>query len=110
MRDPRRQGRLVRVRRGVGILNMGNRVSVRSGDGEPLAEFGGAQQGLEPDQFAAPHAIAIDSSGDVYVAEVTGVVYQAVGIDLGPFVEPVSMRKWRRSDASVPTDGAAAIV
>lgn len=77
------------------ILNMGNRVSVRGPKGEHLAEFGRGEPGLEPDQFAAPHSVAIDSRGDVYVAEVTGIVYSILGIELPAYQEPVSMRKWR---------------
>ena len=46
------------------------RVSILTTDGAVLARFGGMAPGT-PGGFTAPHGIAVDSRGDVYVAEVT---------------------------------------
>ncbi|AOH82863.1 hypothetical protein AWL63_01585 [Sphingomonas panacis] len=48
------------------------RVTILTLDGELVDRWGGVSEGREqPGNFIAPHAIAIDSHGDVYVAEVT---------------------------------------
>ena len=47
-----------------------NRVTVLDREGKALDRWG--EPGAGPGQFAMPHAICIDSRGDVYVAEVNG--------------------------------------
>jgi hypothetical protein len=49
--------------------------------------------GEKPDQFLWPHSMAIDSHGDVYVAEVSFV---EIGKDENPPREMASLRKWKR--------------
>ncbi len=49
----------------------GGRVSILGPKGEVLARWGGGSNPTEPGDFFAPHDICIDSSGDIYVAEVT---------------------------------------
>lgn len=52
--------------------NLGPRVSVVSSKGELLARLGGEDgAGLEVGKFLAPHGIALDSRGDIYVGEVS---------------------------------------
>ena len=46
------------------------RVSVFDRDGRPLARWG-TPEATKPGSFAAPHGLAVDSKGAVYVAEVT---------------------------------------
>jgi DNA-binding beta-propeller fold protein YncE len=46
------------------------RVSVYDRDGKVLARWGSADA-CAPGSFAAPHGLAVDSGGDVYVSEVT---------------------------------------
>jgi hypothetical protein len=46
--------------------------------------------GEEPGQFLAPHGIAVDSRGDIYVGEVS---WSAVGRHLDP---PRTMRCFRK--------------
>ncbi len=48
----------------------GGRVSVFDRDGVLHARWGGGEHPCEPGDFFAPHGIAVDSRGDVYVAEV----------------------------------------
>ena len=51
-----------------GAPNMGCRVCIRSLDGKQPAHLGSAVPGFEPGQFFAPHGLAVDSRGDLYVA------------------------------------------
>jgi DNA-binding beta-propeller fold protein YncE len=46
------------------------RVSVYDGDGRVLARWG-SPDACAPGSFAAPHGLAVDSKGDIYVSEVT---------------------------------------
>jgi hypothetical protein len=50
--------------------NLGARVTVLDGNGDVLGRHGARETGTDPDQFIAPHGIAVDSHGDVYVGEV----------------------------------------
>ena len=58
------------------------RVSVLDRNGSLVARFGGGTPNT-PGNFTAPHGIAVDSHGDVYVAEVTWTI----GVS-GGFVDP----------------------
>ncbi len=76
-----------------GVPNLGHRVSIYTRGGELITRFGAPLPGEAWDQFLWPHSIAVDSHGDVYVAEVS---YTEVGGRLTPAREMVSLRKWRR--------------
>lgn len=56
------------------------RVSIFTNDGRLLARWGGGGKDKETSLFIAPHTIAVDSRGDVYVGEVS-VTYG--GVDRG---------------------------
>ncbi len=71
----------------------GHRLSVLSPAGELLARFGDAEEGEEPGLFIAPHGVAVDSHGDVYVGEVS---YTIRGRRLDPPREMRSLSKVRR--------------
>jgi DNA-binding beta-propeller fold protein YncE len=49
----------------------GGRVSILDPSGRRLAQWGGGSNPTAPGDFFAPHDVAIDSRGDIYVAEVT---------------------------------------
>jgi DNA-binding beta-propeller fold protein YncE len=49
----------------------GGRVSIRDRNGNVLATWGGGENPTAPGDFFAPHDIAVDSHGAIYVAEVT---------------------------------------
>jgi NHL repeat len=49
---------------------IGPRVSIVTHEGKPLARLGDATRD-RPSQFIAPHGVAIDSHGDIYVGEVS---------------------------------------
>ncbi|MEX0762217.1 MAG: peptidyl-alpha-hydroxyglycine alpha-amidating lyase family protein [Dehalococcoidia bacterium] len=76
-----------------GVRRLGLRVMVMDRDGNMLTHFGNELGGEGPDQFLAPHGIAIDSEGSVYIAEVS---YTAYGSLQDPPREVASLRKWRR--------------
>ena len=76
-----------------GVPRLGNRVVVLDSEFNEIMSFGNEAAGEGLDQFIAPHGIAVDSHGDVYVAEVS---YTAYGSKLEPPREVVSLRKWRR--------------
>ncbi|MBI4304933.1 MAG: peptidylglycine alpha-amidating monooxygenase [Chloroflexi bacterium] len=76
-----------------GVPNLGLRVSVLDHSGRLVTRFGNPQGGEGPDQFISPHGIALDSRGDIYVAEVS---YTAFGSQQNPPREVASLKKWRR--------------
>lgn len=84
------------TRRVNNVPNFGNRVSIRTSQGEKLAHLGTPLPGFAPEQFFAPHDLAIDSHGDVYVAEVNCTFIGTLLHQPPPTTEPPSLRKWRR--------------
>jgi hypothetical protein len=50
---------------------LGHRVSIYNLRGQLQTRFGDKEEGEGPDQFIAPHGVAVDSHGDFYVAEVS---------------------------------------
>ena len=71
-------------------LNLGPRVTVFSTDGQVLARLSDQSYGAEPGRFYAPHGIAVDSRGDIYVAEVS---YAEFGQGKGPPYDLRSLQK-----------------
>lgn len=63
---------------GVISADLYGRVSILDTDGVVLARLGGGAPGT-PGNFVAPHGIAVDSRGDLYVAEVTGTFRDLAG-------------------------------
>jgi len=51
--------------------NLGPRISILNNKGELLARIGDIHRGMAPNQFLAPHGLAVDSRGDIYVGEVS---------------------------------------
>ena len=51
------------------VSELGHRLTIMDGDGKILARWGD-ESSHEPGQFVAPHGIAIDSHGDIYIGEV----------------------------------------
>ena len=52
--------------------NLGPRLSIVDAKGKLIARLGGKDgAGLEPGKFIAPHGLALDSKGDIYVGEVS---------------------------------------
>jgi DNA-binding beta-propeller fold protein YncE len=72
------------------IPNLGPRLSILSRDGKLLARLGDIRPGEAPGQFIAPHGLALDSRGDIYVAEVSWTI---AGQHLKPPREMRSLQK-----------------
>ena len=53
------------------ISELNRRVSIFTIDGKLLARWGDEEHGENPPLFLAPHAITVDSRGDLYVGEVS---------------------------------------
>jgi hypothetical protein len=89
-----------------GVANLGCCIRILDGSGRELARIGDQLPGPGASQFISPHGLAIDSSGDVYVAEVSKTWLQFVGADVPAGAEVVSLRKWRRGGlADTAPDG-----
>jgi DNA-binding beta-propeller fold protein YncE len=58
-----------------GVPNLGPRLSIVSDKGEILTHLGHQPIGEGVGQFIAPHGIALDSHGDIYVAEVANTYW-----------------------------------
>lgn len=76
-----------------GALGIGHRVSVYDRSGTLLGRFGAVEEGSDAGQFIAPHSVAVDSRGDVYVGEVS---YTIAGSRLDPPRELKSLNKLSR--------------
>ena len=53
-----------------GCPGLGHRVSIYNLEGKRLTRFGDPEEGEGPGQFIAPHGLAVDSRGDLYVGDV----------------------------------------
>ncbi|GAC1346938.1 MAG: peptidyl-alpha-hydroxyglycine alpha-amidating lyase family protein [Acetobacteraceae bacterium] len=62
-------GPVMRVNRDV--PNLGPRLSILDHTGKRVARIGGLHAGLGPAEFLAPHGVAVDGRGDIYVGEVS---------------------------------------
>ena len=76
------------------VPDVGQKVGIYNLEGELITRIGAPLPGEHPDQFLWPHAVAVDSEGSIYVAEVSFV---EVGRHENPAREMVSLRKWRRT-------------
>ena len=74
-----------------GVPRLGQRVVVLDPDFNEVLSFGNEIPGEGLDQFLAPHGIAIDSHGDVYVAEVSYTAYGSKLIAAAGGGEPSQM-------------------
>ena len=72
-------------------MRLGPRVSILSGDGKVHARLSDQTFGDEAGRFNSPHAIAVDSRGDIYVAEVP--VTETFGGLIPPPMDPTEERR-----------------
>ena len=75
------------------VPNLGARVSILNIKGQLLGRIGGSFAGEKPGEFVAPHGCAVDSHGDLYVAEVS---WTAKGSQEQPPREIRSLQKFER--------------
>ena len=72
---------------------LGHRVSIYDLKGELLTRFGDPEEGEGPGQFIAPHGVAVDSRGDLYVGDAS---YTLRGQYMDPPRVLKSLRKFAR--------------
>ena len=72
------------------IPNLGPRLSILDRKGKLLARLGDIRGGEAPGQFIAPHGLALDSKGNIYVGEVSWTI---MGQHLKPPRELRSIQK-----------------
>ena len=70
------------------IPNLGPRVSIVDHKGKLIGRFGDTPAGAELGKFLAPHGLAVDSRGDIYVGEVSWTAWPQ--IYLGNHTQPTS--------------------
>ena len=78
------------------VPNCGPRVSIVTSKGDILARLGDIRSGEAPGQFIAPHGIAIDSHGDIYVGEVSNTFWGLQGNLIQNPRDLRCLRKWVR--------------
>jgi hypothetical protein len=71
---------------------IGPRVSIVTHEGKPIARLGDATR-ERASQFIAPHGVAIDSRGDIYVGEVARTAMRNRGTPLAPDEDIRCMQK-----------------
>ncbi|HYC13605.1 MAG TPA: peptidyl-alpha-hydroxyglycine alpha-amidating lyase family protein [Stellaceae bacterium] len=64
--------------------NLGPRISILTSEGKLLARLGRMHAGEAVGQFIAPHGLAIDSHGDLYVGEVSNTAWPQVFPPIDP--------------------------
>ena len=60
------------------IPNLGPRVSIVDHEGKLIGRFGDTPAGTELGKFLAPHGLAVDSRGDIYVGEVSWTAWPQI--------------------------------
>lgn len=73
--------------------NIGPRITVTNTSGQVVARFGDNGTGLKPAQFIAPHGMAVDRRGDIYVGEVSYTAWPEVFPNQPPPKPLRSLRK-----------------
>jgi hypothetical protein len=76
--------------------NLGPRLSIVDNTGKRLGRIGGLHAGLGPGEFTAPHGIAVDSHGDIYVGEVTWTNWPTTFPDKPRPDSPRCLHKFRK--------------
>jgi hypothetical protein len=80
------------------IPNLGPRVSIVDYQGKLIGRFGETPAGTELGRFLAPHGLAVDSHGDVYVGEVSWTAWPQIYPDT-PRPEHIrSLQKFERAE------------
>jgi sugar lactone lactonase YvrE len=79
--------------------NLGPRITITDMAGKRLGRIGGLHAGLGPGEFIAPHGIAVDSQGDLYVGEVSWTNWSFFYPDVPVPAGPRALQKFRRIPA-----------
>jgi hypothetical protein len=88
----------------LGFPNLGPRVAILDGQGDVKARLAAGPAGTSPGRFIAPHGIAVNAAGDIFVGEVSSAAWPAVfpGQDRPPVLP--SFHKLRRVSGP-PSEG-----
>src|SRR5579863_1344546 len=106
--EPRRQGNLY-----IGELapfypremlqaDQGPRISIIERDGYLAARLGGRGPGLSRTEFFAPHGIAVDSLGNIFLGEVTAATWEHYFAGQAPPIKIKAFRKLVKVSAPSP--------
>lgn len=76
--------------------NLGARLSILDNTGKRLAWIGADRPGLGAGEFTAPHGIAVDTHGDIYVGEVSWTNWPTTFPDTARPDSPRCLQKFRR--------------
>jgi hypothetical protein len=87
------------------IPNLGPRLTIVDHTGRKLARYGGLHAGLGRGEFLAPHGIAVDSHGDVYVGEVSFTAWPDLYPDK-PRPAGVRCLQKLKATGTIPASGA----
>lgn len=78
-----------------GLPDLGSRIRILTPSGQRVGSMGARTPGHGRDQFMAPHSLAFDSSGALYVAEVSRTwADNYLRLKDEPTTEPISLQKW----------------
>lgn len=77
------------------FTGLGARVSVLDNAGNLFARIGGDRPAAEPGSFVAPHAVAADSQGNIYVGDVGNTMWKESFPDSTPPEDFVTIQKFR---------------
>jgi streptogramin lyase len=85
----------------LGFPNLGPRISIVDQQGAVCARLSAGPAGLAPGCFVAPHGIAVNARGDIYVSEVTRSAWPQVFPGTVMPANPRVLTKLRRLDAEI---------
>lgn len=76
--------------------NIGGRISILGSDGKVISRFGDGGEPTGPGIFMAPHGIAANSRGDIFIGEVANHSYKKFHNGEEPPVNLVTVHKYER--------------
>ncbi len=79
------------------LPRLGRTIAILDREGHEVGRIGSSLSGFGPDQFTCPHGMALDSRGDLYVAEVARTWMVNLMGEAPPLGEVISLRKWRQT-------------
>jgi len=79
------------------VPNLGPRVTIVDNAGKRISRLGGLGPGLGPTEFLAPHGLAVDGRGDLYVGEVSWTNWPQTFADKPRPDNLRSLHKFRRT-------------
>jgi hypothetical protein len=73
--------------------NLGPRITIVTHEGKLVSRLGTLPAGTQLEQFVAPHGLALDSRGDLYVGEVSYTAWPQIWPETPP---PAGLRSLRK--------------